>query len=205
MNSTRRSKMTVFSDPICPFSHQIRIILHEKEIDANIESLTEGNWPEEVAIANPYGIGPTLFDRDLVLFNASVIAEYLDERFPHPPLMPVDPVARAKTRLMLYRVDRDWYSHWNVISGREKGNVSKARKTIQEDLTVLAPLFEDSAFFMGDEFSILDCTLAPLLWRLPALKIKLPANAAAVEKYAQKIFRRESFQLSLTPAEKAMR
>jgi RNA polymerase-associated protein len=205
MNSTRRSKMTVFSDPICPFSHQIRIILHEKEIDANIESLTEGNWPEEVAIANPYGIGPTLFDRDLVLFNASVIAEYLDERFPHPPLMPVDPVARAKTRLMLYRVDKDWYSHWNVISGREKGNVSKARKTIQEDLTVLAPLFEDSAFFMGDEFSILDCTLAPLLWRLPALKIKLPASAAAVEKYAQKIFHRESFQQSLTPAEKAMR
>ncbi|HIC45670.1 MAG TPA: stringent starvation protein A [Methylophaga aminisulfidivorans] len=205
MNSTRRSKMTVFSDPICPFSHQVRIILQEKDIDANIETLIDGAWPEEVAIANPYGIGPTLFDRDLVLFNAGVIAEYLDERFPHPPLMPVDPVAKAKTRLMLYRIDRDWYSHWNVISGREKGNVSKARKTIQEDLTVLAPLFEDSAFFMSDEFSVLDCTLAPLLWRLPALKIKLPASASAVEKYAQKIFRRDSFQQSLTAAEKAMR
>lgn len=205
MNNNRRSMMTVFSDPTCPFSHQMRIVISEKEIDAKIEELVEGEWPEEVSAANPYGSGPTLFDRDLVLFDSRVIIDYFDERFPHPPLMPVDPVARAKARLMLHRIDKDWYSLWNALSGRERGKATKARKTIQEDLTVLAPLFENSKFFMSDEFSLLDCTLAPLLWRLPSLGIKLPASAKAVEKYADRIFRRDSFKASLTDAEKAMR
>lgn len=205
MNNNRRPIMTVFSDPACPFSHQMRIVISEKEIDAQIEELIEGEWPEEVAAANPYGTGPTLFDRDLVLFDSRVIIDYFDQRFPHPPLMPVDPVARAKARLMLHRIDKDWYSLWNALSGRERGKATKARKTIQEDLTVLAPLFENAKFFMSDEFSLLDCTLAPLLWRLPSLGIKLPANAKAVEKYAERIFRRDSFQASLTDAEKAMR
>lgn len=205
MNNNRRSMMTVFSDPHCPFSHQLRIVINEKEVEANIVDLAEGEWPEEVAAANPYGTGPTLFDRDLVLFDARVIIDYLDERFPHPPLMPVDPVARAKARLMLHRIDRDWYSKWGALSGRERGKASKARKLIQEDLTVLSPLFENSPFFMGDEFSILDCSLAPLLWRLPSLNIKLPASAKAVEAYAERIFQRDSFQASLSDAEKAMR
>jgi RNA polymerase-associated protein len=197
--------MTVFSDPSCPFSHQMRIVIKEKEIDAQIEELVPGEWPEEVAAANPYGTGPTLFDRDLVLFDTRVIIDYFDERFPHPPLMPVDPVARAKARLMLHRIDKDWYSLWDALSGRERGKASKARKIIQEDLTVLSPFFESSPFFMSDEFSMLDCTLAPLLWRLPSLNIKLPASAKAVEKYADRIFRRESFQASLTDIERAMR
>lgn len=205
MNNNRRSMMTVFSDPACPFSHQMRIVINEKEIDAQIEDLIEGEWPEEVAAANPYGSGPTLFDRDLVLFDSRIIIDYFDERFPHPPLMPVDPVARAKARLMLHRIDKDWYSMWNALAGRERGKATKARKIIQEDLTVLAPLFESSPFFMSDEFSLLDCTLAPLLWRLPSLGIKLPASAKAVENYASRIFRRESFQASLTDTEKAMR
>lgn len=205
MNNNRRSMMTVFSDPNCPFSHQLRIVLREKDIEANVIDLVAGEWPEEVAAANPYGTGPTLFDRDLVLFDARVIIDYFDERFPHPPLMPVDPVARAKARLMLHRIDKDWYSHWHALAGREKGKASKARKLIQEDLTVLAPLFENSKYFMSDEFSMLDCSLAPLLWRLPALNIKLPASARAVESYAERIFRRDSFQASLSEAEKAMR
>lgn len=205
MNTNRRSMITVFSDPTCPFSHQMRIVIKEKEIDAQIEDLVEGEWPEEVAAANPYGSGPTLFDRDLVLFDSRVIIDYFDERFPHPPLMPVDPVARAKARLMLHRIDKDWYSLWNALSGRERGKATRARKTIQEDLTVLAPLFENFKFFMSDEFSLLDCTLAPLLWRLPSLGVKLPASAKAVEKYAERIFRRDSFQASLSDLEKAMR
>lgn len=205
MNPNRRSTMTVFSEPSCPFSHQTRIVIHEKHIDANIEDLEEGEWPEEVAAANPYGTGPTLFDRDLVLFDSRVIMDYFDERFPHPSLMPVDPVARAQVRLMLHRIDKDWYSQWNALAGRERGKASKARKTIQEDLTVLSPLFESSPFFMSDEFSLLDCSLAPLLWRLPSLNIKLPASAKAVEAYAQRIFNRDSFQASLTDAERAMR
>jgi RNA polymerase-associated protein len=205
MNNNRRSMMTVYSDPSCPFSHQMRIVICEKEIDAQIEDLVEGDWPEEVAAANPYGSGPTLFDRDLVLFDSRVIIDYFDERFPHPSLMPVDPVARAKARLMLHRIDKDWYSLWNALSGRERGKATKARKTIQEDLTVLAPLFENTKFFMSDEFSLLDCTLAPLLWRLPSLGVKLPASAKSVEKYADRIFRRDSFQASLSDVEKAMR
>jgi len=197
--------MTVYSDPNCPFSHQTRIVIQEKHIEANIVDLISGEWPEDVAAANPYGSGPTLFDRDLVLFDARVIMDYFDERFPHPPLMPVDPVARAQARLMLHRIDKDWYSLWQALSGRERGKTTKARKTIQEDLTVLSPLFENSPYFMSDEFSMLDCALAPLLWRLPSLGIKLPASAKAVESYANRIFKRESFQASLSEAERNLR
>lgn len=204
-NNNRRSTMTVYSDPNCPFSHQTRIVIQEKNLETNIEDLVTGEWPEEVAAANPYGSGPTMFDRDLVLFDARVIMDYFDERFPHPPLMPVDPVARAKARLMLHRIDQDWYSLWQALSGRERGKTSKARKTIQEDLTVLSPLFDGSPFFMSDEFSMLDCALAPLLWRLPSLNIKLPASAKAVESYAERIFKRDSFQASLSDAERSMR
>ncbi len=197
--------MTVYSDPNCPFSHQIRIVIQEKNIETNIEDLVAGEWPEEVAAANPYGFGPTLLDRDLALFDARVIMDFFDERFPHPPLLPVDPVARAKARLMLHRIDKDWYSLWQALSGRERGKTSKARKTIQEDLTVLSPLFENSPYFMGNEFSMLDCTIAPLLWRLPSLNIKLPASAKAVESYAERIFKRDSFQASLSDAERNLR
>lgn len=205
MGSSRRAMMTIYSDSSCPFSHQTRIVIGEKNIDANIEELVDGEWPEEVAAANPYGYGPTLFDRDLVLFDSRVINDYLDERFPHPSLMPVDPVARAKARLMLLRVHQDWYSLWPALSGREKSKTSKARKILQEDLTVLAPLFAEHRFFMSDEFSLLDCSLAPLLWRLTALKIKLPAQAKPVLDYAERIFSREGFQASLSDIEKGMR
>lgn len=204
-NNNRRSSMTVYSEPNCPFSHQTRIVIQEKHIEANIVDLVSGEWPEDVAAANPYGTGPTLFDRDLVLFNSSVIMDYFDERFPHPPLMPVDPVARAQARLMLHRIDKDWYSQWQALSGRERGKTTKARKTLQEDLTVLSPLFENTPFFMSDEFSMLDCALAPLLWRLPSLGVKLPASAKAVDAYANRIFKRDSFQASLTEAERNLR
>lgn len=204
-NSSRRSLTTLYSDPLCPFSHQTRIVVFEKDIDVHIEEVTPGEWPEEVAISNPYGVSPTLFERDLILFDSRVIIDYFDERFPHPPLMPVEPAARAKARLMLHRIDKDWYSMWPTLAGSERGKTSKARKQLQEDLTVLSPLFEESPFFMSNEFSLLDCSLAPLLWRLPSLNIKLPASAAAVEKYAQRIFQRDSFQASLSDAERALR
>lgn len=205
MNSNRRAKMTVYSDPNCPFSHATRIVIHEKEIEANIEPLVEGHWPEEVLATNPYGFGPTLISRELVLFDARIIIDYFDERFPHPPLMPVDPVKRAQVRLMLHRIDKDWYSHWPQLAGIEKNGSSKARKTLQEDLTVLSPLFAESPYFMSEEFSLIDCMLAPLLWRLPMLNIKLPAKAKSVESYAARIFQRDSFQASLSSAERAMR
>jgi len=204
-NSNPRAIMTLYSDPECPFSHRARIVLHEKNISANIDDIIDGQWPEDIAAVNPYGTSPVLVDRDLVLFESTIIVNYFDERFLQPPLMPVDPASRAKARLMLHRIDKDWYSLWNALLGKEKGKATKSRKTVLEDLTVLAPLFEQSEFFMGDEFSLLDCSLAPLLWRLPSLGIKLPPKAKAVEDYAQRIFARESFQASLSDAERDMR
>lgn len=202
MSSNRRAMLTVYSDPSCPFSHRTRIVLHEKNIEANIENVVDGQWPEDIAASNPYGTSPTLMDRDLVLFNANIIIDYFDERFPQPALMPIDPVERAKTRLMLHRIDKDWYSLWqSLVSGKP----AKARKTILEDLTVLAPMFEESAFFMGEQFSLVDCSLAPLLWRLPFFNIKLPDSAKAVDEYAQRIFARDSFQASLSDLERSMR
>ena len=205
VNSNRRSMMTLYSDPSSPICHRTRIVLHEKNITANIEDIVDGHWPEDIAAANPYGTSPTLIDRDLVIFDADIIINYFDERFLQPTLMPIDPASRAKTRLMLHRIDKDWYSLWNALTGAEKGKMAKARKTLQEDLTVLAPIFEETAFFMSNDFSLLDCSLAPLLWRLPMLNIKLPAKAKAVEEYAQRIFARDSFQASLSDIERDMR
>lgn len=204
-NSNRRAMMTVYSDPSCPFSHRTRIVMQEKNITANIENVIDGHWPEDVSALNPYGTSPILIDRDLVLFDANIIINYFDERFLHPPLMPIDPSHRAQTRLMLHRIDKDWFSLWPALIGTEKSKINKARKTIQEDLTVLGPLFEESPYFMSDEFSLLDCYLAPLLWRLPTLGIKLPVKAKAVEDYAQRIFARDSFQASLSDIEREMR
>ena len=204
VNSNRRAMM-LYSDPYDPISHLTRIVLHEKNITANIEDIVDGQWPEDVAAMNPYGTSPTLIDRDLVLFDADIIINYFEERFLQPTLMPVDPASRAKTRLMLHRIDKDWYSLWNALTGVEKGKMAKARKIIQEDLTVLAPIFNETDFFMSNEFSLLDCSIAPLLWRLPMLNIKLPAKAKAVEEYAQRIFARESFQASLSDIERDMR
>ena len=205
MVDINRAMMTLYSDPLCPFSHRTRIVLHEKGIEADIVDIIDGHLPEDVAASNPYGTGPTLVDRDLVLFDSNTIISYLDERFLQPTLMPSDPVSRAKTRLMLHRFDKDWFSHWLALSGAEKGKTTKARKMIQQDLTVLAPLFEQSEFFMSKDFSLLDCSLAPLLWRLPMLNIKLPTKAKAVEDYAKRLFSRDSFQASLSSLERNMR
>jgi len=205
IDNNRRAMMTLYSDPVCPFSHRTRIVLHEKQVEADVEDVEDGHLPNDIAAANPYGSGPTLVDRDLVLFDANTIIAYLDERFLQPALMPMDPVSRAKTRLMLHRFDKDWYALWQALIGAEKGKMSKARKTVQHDLTVLAPLFAQSPFFMSKDFSLLDCSLAPLLWRLPMLNIKLPAKAKAVEDYAERLFARDSFQASLSDLERNMR
>lgn len=201
----RKPLMTLYSDVQCPFSHQARIVVQEKQIECQLVDLVDGHWPEEVASANPYAHGPTLFDRDIVIFHSRIIMEYLDERFPHPSLMPNDPGARAQMRLMLHRLETDWFSMWPQLSGRDKSPATKAKKTLREDLTVLAPLFEQHEYLMSDEFSLIDCYIAPLLWRLPHLGIKLPDSAKAVERYAQRIFNRDTFKASLSSAEKGMR
>ncbi len=202
MSNNRRANLTVYSNPSCPFSHRTRFAIQEKKIEVEITEVIDGQWPEDIAAANPYNTFPTLVERDLVLFDANIIIEYFEDRFPHPKLMPIDPAERAKMRLMLLRLEKDWYSLWPSLINTKS---SKAHKTLQEDLTVLAPLFEDKPYFMSDEFSVLDCAIAPLLWRLESLNIKLPNSAKAVQAYAERIFAREGFQASLSDIERDMR
>lgn len=201
----RRASMTLFSEPLCPFGHQVRLMIQEKNIECDVSLLEEAEWPEEVAAANPSGQGPTLFDRDVTLFDARIILEYFDERFPHPPLMPSDPASRAQLRLMLQRIYQDWYSLWPQLIGRDKTQLNKAKKRLREDLTVLSPLFEQSPFLMGTEMTLLDCSIAPLLWRLNFLGVNLPRSAHAIATYAERIFKRKAFQMSLTDAERNLR
>lgn len=201
----RRTVITLYSGASDVHSHRTRIVLAEKRVVHEIIEVSLGNLPEDLIDLNPYNTLPTLLDRDLVLFDSRVIMEYLDERFPHPPLMPVDPVSRARTRLMLYRIERDWYSLLPNLEAAESARKEKARKELRESITSIAPLFEAKPFFMSGEFSMVDCVIAPLLWRLPVWGIVLPPAAKAVEEYSKRIFARPTFVESLTRKERAMR
>jgi RNA polymerase-associated protein len=160
--------------------------------------------PDEVMDFNPYGTVPTLVDRDLRLYESRIIMEYLDERFPHPPLLPVDPVSRATSRLYMYRVERDWYSLMDQILVGSDAQATKARKELRESLIATSPVFAANSFFMTDEFSLVDCCVAPLLWRLPVLGIELPSQARALSDYAKRIFDWPAFEESLTEAEREL-
>ncbi len=203
--ANRRSVMNLFTSPTCPYCHLARIVLAEKDITFESIEVDADALPEDLSELNPYNTVPTLIDRDLVLYDSRVIVEYLDERFPHPPLMPVDPVSRAKTRLALHRVEKDWYPLMHDILHKGEKTVAKSRKILRESIVSSNELFKVLPFFLSEEYSLVDATIAPLLWRLPALGIELPAEAKAVNDYAQRIFNREAFQLSLTEAEKEMR
>jgi len=202
--ANRRSVMTLFSDSSDIESHRVRIVLAEKGINVEIVDVKPDDRPEDLIDLNPYNSVPTLVDRDLVLFAPQVIMEYLDERFPHPPLMPVDPVSRAKMRLMLYRVKKDWDSLMDTITAGGK-DADTARKSLRDSLTTVSPVFESSAFFMSEEFSLLDCNVSALLWRLPVLGVEIPTQAKGLQNYAERMFARESFMASLTEMEKEMR
>jgi RNA polymerase-associated protein len=197
--------MTLFSDPACMHSHRVRIVLAEKGINFDVINLTTDERPEDLYELNPYGSAPTLVDRDLVLYNSQVIMEYLDERFPHPPLMPVDPVSRARTRLMLFRIERDWYSLTEDILHKDEKAATEARKELQDSLLAVAPVFEQQPYFLSNDFSLIDCAIAPLLWRLSLFGIELPAQAKPILTYAENLFARESFVQSLTETEREMR
>ena len=199
-----RCVMTLFSDPKCPYCHRVRMVLAEKKINIEVVDVDADNLPAEVLDANPYGAVPTLVDRDLVLYESQIIMEYLDERFPHPPLLPVDPVARANARLFMYRVDRDWYALMGRIIHGDADASAKARDELRTSLTESAPIFRAKPFFMSDEFSLVDCCVAPLLWRLPLLGIELPPHATAIRDYSKRIFGWSAFRDSLTEAEHEM-
>ncbi len=197
--------MTLFSDPADLHSHRVRLVLAEKHVTVDIVDVDPLNLPEDVMDLNPYGTAPTLVDRELSLFDSRIILEYLDERYPHPPLLPVDPVSRATFRMYIYRVERDWYSRVDTILGGGKA-ATKARKELKESLTASAPILAAKPFFMSDEFSVVDASIAPLLWRLPHLGIELEGSASnTYNAYAARLFKRDAFAQSLTEAEREMR
>ncbi len=200
--TTKRSVMTCFSEADNIYCHQVRIVLAEKGVNVEVIEVNIDNPPEELIMLNPYQSLPTLVDRDLVVYSASIIMEYLDERFPHPPLLPVYPVARAKTRLMMSRIAEDWFSLAEKIE-RNTGNIEQAKKELLESILSINDVFAEQKFFLSEEFSLVDCCIAALLWRLPKYGIELPRQASAVKSYAKRVFERESFQASLTQAERA--
>lgn len=203
----KRAVMTLYSSSD-PYSHRVRIVLAEKAVTVDILDIKSEKIKEELNQLNPYGTVPTLLDRELVLYQSEVIMEYLDERFPHPPLMPVYPIARARTRLMMYRLNRDWYSLMDKILSvgvKKTAEIAEARKELTDSITSIAPVLTEMPFFLSEEFSLLDCCIAPLLWRLPVLGIELPIQAKSVLGYAERLFKRDSFVTSLSEVELAMR
>lgn len=205
---TRRSSMTFYSDGSDHYSHRVRIVLAEKGVSVDVVNVTAANKPEDLADLNPYNSLPTLVDRELSLYESKIMMEYLDERFPHPPLLPVYPVARAQNRLLAYRIERDWCPHVDLLlSGKAKEPaVLKARKELRDSLITIAPIFAEKPFFLSDEFTLVDCIAAPILWRLPAMEIELPEKQCkAMLKYMDRIFARESFLASLSDAERDLR
>lgn len=204
--SNRRSVMTLFSRPTDPHSHRVRLVLAEKGITYDVVDIEGDELPEDLIDLNPYNTIPTLVDRELVLYDVRTIMEYLDERFPHPPLMPVDPVNRARFRLAMFRLEQDWYALVDTIeSASDRTSINKAKKELRDAVTATADLFALKPFFLGDEFSLVDCCIVPILWRLPHYGVELPAQARAIQKYADHMFGRPSFKNSLTEVERELR
>jgi RNA polymerase-associated protein len=198
--------MTLFSRPTCIHSHRTRLVLAEKNINIDIANVEGPELPEDLMDLNPYHTVPTLVDRDLVLYDSRVIIEYLDERFPHPPLMPVDPVTRAQFRLALFRIETDWYrlaEQFEADGERKFSN--KSRKLLRESILASVDLFAAERFFLSEDFSLVDCSIAPILWRLPIYGIELGSQAEAIESYMKRVFERPSFLESLTELEQEMR
>ncbi|CAD5375658.1 stringent starvation protein A [Pseudomonas sp. OF001] len=201
------NRLACYSDPADHYSHRVRIVLAEKGVEAEIIEVLPGQLPVQLAEVNPYASLPTLVDRDLALYEPGVVMEYLDERYPHPPLLPVYPVARGNSRLLMHRIQRDWCTLVDrVLDARTpEAARAQARKELRESLTGVAALFGGQPFFLSEEFSMVDCCLLPILWRLPLLGIELPRQAKPLLDYMERLFARPAFQASLTATERAMR
>ena len=201
------NRLACYSDPADHYSHRVRIVLAEKGVSVEIINVDPGRLPPKLVEVNPYGGVPTLVDRDLALYESTVVMEYLDERYPHPPLLPVYPVARANSRLLIHRIQRDWCALVDLIldpRSKEAARV-QARKELRESLTGVSPLFADKPCFLSEEQSLVDCFLLPIHWRLPVLGIELPRPAKPLLDYMERQFAREAFQASLSAAEREMR
>jgi RNA polymerase-associated protein len=200
--------MTLFSDPCSQYSHRVRIVLAEKGVTVDIEDIDSNNVTQEILEANPYGTLPTLVDRDLALYESKVVMEYLDERFPHPPLLPVYPVARAQSRLWIHRIEKDWCTLIDtIIANPDAKKVEAIRKEFKESLISISDIFVEMPHFMSEDFTLVDCCLAPMLWRLPQLGIEIPntRQTKPLHDYIDRLFQRPSFQESLTDLEREIR
>jgi RNA polymerase-associated protein len=200
-------RLACYSDPADHDSHRVRLVLAEKGVSVQIIDVDPGRLPPKLGEVNPYGSVPTLVDRDLALYESTVVMEYLEERYPHPPLMPVYPGSRGNSRLLMHRIQRDWCALADTVLDSRSSDAARAeaRKALRESLTGVSPLFNEFACFMSDEQSLVDCCLLPILWRLPVLAIELPRPAKPLIDYMERQFAREAFQASLSAAERAMR
>ncbi len=197
--------MKLYSGTVDPYSHRCRIVLFEKGMDFEVIDVDLANKPEDLAVLNPHNAVPVLVERDLVLTEANIINEYIDERFPHPQLMPPDPVMRARARLFLYDFERQLFDHIKDIESGDDAKADKARLTIRDNLSQIVPIFSRQQYLLGDDFSMLDVAIAPLLWRLGHYGIELPNQASPLLKYAERLFSRPLYADAMTPSEKAMR
>ncbi len=201
---TRRAGMTLYSTLSCIEGHACRMVLHEKEVECDVEYVNLSSNPNWITENNPYGESPTLIDRDIVLYGSHIIAEYLDDRLPHPPLMPPDPANRSKVRMMIYRAQRDWLEELRLFEKKKQKPHKPLRDKIVRDLSVMAQFFNSQQFWLEDEFTLVDCFLAPLLWRLPYFGIDIPPPARVLHTYANRLFKRASFANSLSPFEREL-
>ncbi len=197
--------MTLYSGTICPYSHSCRIVLFEKGMDFQVIDVDVFNKPEDLVVINPYNKVPVLVERELILYEANIINEYIDERFPHPQLMPPDPVMRARARLFLHRFEQELFCHIGALESGISKTADKARLAVGNNLTQIAPVFTKQKYMLGDEYSMLDVAIAPLLWRLDHYGIQLGKEAAPLMKYAERLFSRPAYSEAMTPSEKAMR
>lgn len=200
--------MVLYSGTTCPFSQRCRFVLFEKGMDFEVRDIDLYNKPEDISVMNPYGQVPILVERELILYESNIINEYIDERFPHPQLMPADPTMRARTRLFLFNFERELFSQVSILEDRNEVNAKtqeQARQKIRDGLAQIAPILTKNKYMLGEEFSMLDVAIAPLLWRLDHYGIELPKSAAPIQKYAERVFSRPAFIEALTPSEKVMR
>jgi RNA polymerase-associated protein len=205
IKSEKKVMMTLYSTITCPYSHRCRIVLHEKDMDFQVIDVDPNNKSEDLAVMSPYGKAPVLVERDLILYESNIINEYIDDRFPHPQLMPADPLMRARARLLLYRFEQELFCYIDAFDDSDQKAIDKARTVIADNLTIISTIFEKQKFMLGDEYSMLDVAIAPLLWRLEHFGIRLPKQAAPLLKYSERLFSRPLFIDALSASEKVMR
>ncbi|PJK10362.1 stringent starvation protein A [Lysobacteraceae bacterium NML120232] len=206
VSSRIRNNLTLFSGVDDVLSHRVRLVLAAKGVSYDFIPVDPLRPPEDLIDLNPYHSVPTLVERDLVLYSASVLSEYIDERYPHPPLMPIEPIARARLRLAMLRIEHDWVPQVQAMQLGSKSQAEAARKRLAELLVQSVPVFKASKFYLNTEMSLADCAMAPIIWRLDALRIPLPKDGVKViEEYGNRIFRNPGFVRSLTEEEKKLR